>query len=198
MTPLRQRMIDDMSVRGLSEKHQEVLSQRHDRTQPPLSTQPGPHRGPGNPGLSSLPAQHARVELEELQHHSPRSALLLPHHLGVARSPLVRARCQAAFQAARNPQPRRTGAPVHRRHQPQASRLAHDRLRPPDCGPANSPVCASATSIPGAWRCASIRARATRTDTCRSRRGCWSTCAPTGAGYDLDPGCSRVAPPTYP
>ena len=194
MTPLRQRIIDDLSVR----EHQEVLSQRHDRTHPPLSTQPGPHRGPGNLRLPSLPARETRFGLEDLQHRSPRGALLLSHHHGAARPPLVRARCQAAFQAARNHQPRRTGAPVHRRNQPQAPSLAPDGLCRRAASPANSVVSGFPTSIPGAWPCVSNKSRAARIATCRSRPGSWRTCAPTGAEYGLDPGCSRVAPPTDP
>ena len=128
MTPLRQRMIDDMSVRGLSENtRKSYLSAmtgltRHYR------------RSPDH--IEAREIQDYLLFLHEKRGLTWKScntirhghALLLSHHHGAARPPLVRARCQAAFQAARNPQPRRTGAPVHRHHQPQAPSPAHDGL----------------------------------------------------------------------
>ena len=83
MTPLRQRIINDMSVRGLANSTMAAYLRsvtglaRHYR------------RSPEQISASEVQDyllflhQQRGIELADLQHRSPRRALLFPHHLGV-------------------------------------------------------------------------------------------------------------------
>ena len=102
-------------------EHEAFLSHLRHRARPSLPAQSRPHLCPGGPGLPPLPARTTGVELEELQLRAPRRALPVPHHPRCARPALLRARCQDTVDLARDPQPRRVGAAVHRHDQPQAS-----------------------------------------------------------------------------
>ena len=80
MTPLRQRMINDMTVRGLASTT--IASYLRSVTR--LAR----HYGRSPDRISACEVQDyllflhpgTRIELADLQHRSPRRALFLPHH----------------------------------------------------------------------------------------------------------------------
>ena len=109
-------------------EHEAFLSHLRHRARASLPPQSRPDLCPGGPGLPHLPSPTTGIELEELQLRAPRRALPVPHYARCARPALLCARRQDTFHSAPDPQPRRAGAPVHRHHQPQASRLADDGL----------------------------------------------------------------------
>ena len=80
MTPLRQRMINDMSVRGLANSTMAAYLRSVTGTRPALSPQPRADLRARSPGLPPVPSPAARIELADLQHRSPRRTLFLPHH----------------------------------------------------------------------------------------------------------------------
>ena len=129
MTQLRQRMTDDMTVRGLAENTKKSYLNSVAGLATSLSSQPRPDLRSGSPALPPPFARTEGVDLAELQLRSPRRPLPVPHHARFARPALLCAGCQDAVHPASDPQPRRARAAVYRDHQPQASRLADDGLR---------------------------------------------------------------------
>ena len=127
MTPLRQRMINDMTVRGLAENTKRSyltavtgLARHYRRSPDQISAQEV---------QDYLIYLHQQRGLSwELQLRAPRRALPVPHYARCARPALLCARRQDTFHSAPDSQPRRAGAAVHRHHQPQASLLADDGL----------------------------------------------------------------------
>ena len=81
MTPLRQRMINDMTVRGLANSTMASYLRsvtrlaRHYRRSPDQISAPEVQAY-----LLFLHQHHGLCSLDHLQHHSPRRALLLPNH----------------------------------------------------------------------------------------------------------------------
>ena len=80
MTPLRQRMINDMTVRGLADSTMASYLRSVTRLARHYRRSPDQISAPRSPGLPPVPSPAPRIVLDHLQHHSPRRALLLPHH----------------------------------------------------------------------------------------------------------------------
>ncbi len=144
MTPLRKRMVNDMTVRAFAENamrsylHSVTGLARHYR------------RSPGR--ISAQEVQDYLIYLHEERGLSWKSCNCVRHGIRFLYRVTLGlpdphfyvpgTRRQDAFHAARDPQPRRTGAAVRGHHQLQASRLADDGLRRGTSGKRARPIAA--------------------------------------------------------
>ena len=176
-------------------EHEAFLSHRRHRARASLPAQSRPDLCPGGPGLPHLSSRTTGVELEELQLRTPRRAVPVSHHSRGARPALLCARRQGTLHVAPDSQSRRTGAPVHRHHQPQASRLADDGLCRRASGERTRSIAAHRYRLrpdvsarrPGQGQQGPLRRGV------RSRPGCSSNCASTGVASVPSAGCSPVS-----
>ena len=81
MTPLRQRMINDLTVRGLAANTQRSYLQSVTGV---LPSQPRPALAEGDPRLLDLFQSGTRTKLAQLRYRSTRPALLLSSDAGLA------------------------------------------------------------------------------------------------------------------
>ena len=121
MSPLRKKMLDDMTIRGLSDSTKNIY----------INAVTGlvQHYGCRPDTIEAQQVQDYLLFLHEERGLSWSTCntclygipVFLPDHTATAGAALLRARGQATFKAARNPQPRTTGAIVCCGYQPQAS-----------------------------------------------------------------------------
>ena len=90
MTPLRQRMINDMTVRGLARSTMASYLRSVTRLARHYRRSPDQISAREVQDFLVFLQQHERIAPGHLQHHPPRRTLLLPHHPRPARPPLLR------------------------------------------------------------------------------------------------------------
>ena len=128
MTPLRQRMINDMTVRGLAESTR--ASYLRSVTRLARHYRRSPEQISAREVQDYLLFLHQQHGLSWSTCNTIRHGVrfLLPHHPGLPDPHFYVPGAKEPLHAAPDPQSRRVGAPVHRHHQPQAPRRADDRL----------------------------------------------------------------------
>ena len=197
MTPLRQRMIEDMKLRNLAPRTIQAYVMRVATFARHFGRSPerlGPRRGPLLPP-PSRPGE-ARL-LEHLQPDRRRAQVPLRGHPrpgGV----LVRIACPK--------QPKKLPVVLSLEEvtrlfaaiRPQAPRHPHDRLRRRVCASPRSWPCGSTTSTAGGWYSASVRPRAATIATSCSHPGCSTSSAGTGRPPDRPGSSSPEDHPGYP
>ena len=197
MTPLRQRLIEEIALRGYSPKTQQAyvhavacLAQHYGRPPDGLSDE-------------ELRAYLLQLHLkgdkaaQHAQRGGQRHALLLPAGVAPALyAPGAQPAAPAPGQTPAQGLHRGGGQPVAGGGlpQPQASRLPHDRLRRRACGSTKPATCGPSTSTAARARSGSSRAKVARTAT---------RCCPSGCcgSWKLTGGCTvrrRLALPQHP
>ena len=175
MTPLRQRMIEDMTLRNLSPQDHPGLRRLRRHASPGTSASRPKSSGPTEIRSYLLHLVQER-HVSWSYYNQALRALQFLYHVTLGRDWVLDEHRlpQAAQEAPGRPQPRRSGPVLRGHHQPQAPRHPHDRLRRRPAALRGRWPCASTTSTANAWSSASARARAARTATSCSRPGCWT------------------------
>lgn len=187
MTPLCQRMINDMNVRGLARST--MASYLHSVTRLARHYRRSPDR------ISAREVQDCLLFLQQRQGLNRTTCNTIRHGVRFFYR-ITLDRPDPHFYVPGAKVPSTLPQILNRDELVRLFTVTTDFRHRGGCVPANSGDCSSPMSTPPACVCASTRARATRTATSRSRPGCWSCCASTGAIAGLSAGCSPHHLPT--
>ena len=191
-SPLRRRMIEDMTVRNLSPATQRSYVHAVSKFSRFFGRSPGDADAGGRAHLSGPPRVEGRG-VGEPQPDGGGAAVLLWRHARDGGDPRADRLCPRAAAAAGGAERRRGGAVSRGRAQPEGPRRADDRLRGRAArlggdGPQGRRHRQRPDDDPH-------RARQGRQGALRDAvaRSCWRSCAPTGGWRVPSTGCFRGA-----